>query len=521
MATTKSKLNSKLGKVSDIRFCTSAGKNMCTKIYTAENAKYTIKIGCKQPAKAVNPYQIQYRLRSRYTAANAKTKGADWTKWSAWGNMVQFTKSGTTYNVGNKTNPDEWLKSNKGVNKKSSYMTFYTFDNAGITSTYDARQYQVRIRTYNASTRKHGSWVNSSSLTIYKAAKVIDETVHRGADGSFMLDCNYIWDRGGTVHIDSIMDTDGRELLKAPVTRAMNYDSQRRAGSTPALKSGYTPGEFEIALGKIKRDLEYGESLAINAWYQTKDGAKTYFKTPITVSRQDTTIDQPRVTVDKDETRGYMTVRVYKAQASDYIETISGSLSYTFRGKKYAVKPAKSTVDLSVADTVTPMATYIYRWVPLNTALIVQVTVGNDYHSTQTFKATVQMDIDRFMVNSVNDPQGLTAAVDGRNASMSIDSAAKITTGLPYGRQTPFAVYTPGRTTKIRLAGKVFEDAVSPSRLSARMTRRWWDAIRNNPGIYMLRTPDGQMYQIATSNVSIAKTNEAVCQFSLDSTEVS
>lgn len=79
MATpTKSTLNSKLPGVDKIAFCTSAGKDMCLKLYTGENGKFSMKVGYRQLSKAY-PFQIQYRVRSRYTQANAKKKGADWT----------------------------------------------------------------------------------------------------------------------------------------------------------------------------------------------------------------------------------------------------------------------------------------------------------------------------------------------------------------------------------------------------------------------------------------------------------
>lgn len=76
MATaTSSKLNSKLPTVSKIAFCTAAGKNMATKIFTGENGKFSIKVGFKQNAKTY-PFQIQYAQRSRYTNTVAKQKGA-------------------------------------------------------------------------------------------------------------------------------------------------------------------------------------------------------------------------------------------------------------------------------------------------------------------------------------------------------------------------------------------------------------------------------------------------------------
>ena len=74
----KSTLNAMMPQVTKIAFCTSAGKNMATKIYTAENGKFTRKVGFKQTSK-IYPFQIQYRHRSRYTWANAKIKGANYT----------------------------------------------------------------------------------------------------------------------------------------------------------------------------------------------------------------------------------------------------------------------------------------------------------------------------------------------------------------------------------------------------------------------------------------------------------
>lgn len=83
MATaTTSKLNSKLPTVSKIAFCTSAGKDMGTKIWTGENGKFSRKVGFHQGSRTY-PFQIQYCTHSRYTSENEKKKGARWTAWSA------------------------------------------------------------------------------------------------------------------------------------------------------------------------------------------------------------------------------------------------------------------------------------------------------------------------------------------------------------------------------------------------------------------------------------------------------
>lgn len=78
MATaTKSTLNKKLPVMSKIAFCSSAGEDMATKIFAGSNGKFECKVGFKQ-VKKTYPFQIQYRQRSRYTDANAKTVGASW-----------------------------------------------------------------------------------------------------------------------------------------------------------------------------------------------------------------------------------------------------------------------------------------------------------------------------------------------------------------------------------------------------------------------------------------------------------
>ena len=156
MATaTKSTLNAKLPNVDKISFCTAAGKNMCEKLYTGENGKFSMKVGFRQKSKAY-PFQIQYRVRSRYTQANAKKKGANWTAWTVWKNAVAV--SGIAINATETAKPvNRWMKANKGVNKNATYATFYTFSGYQIPAGYDARQFQFRIRTFNKAKAKHGN----------------------------------------------------------------------------------------------------------------------------------------------------------------------------------------------------------------------------------------------------------------------------------------------------------------------------------------------------------------------------
>lgn len=79
MAATKSTLNSKMPKPSNISFGSSV-KKRGTVAYTGENGKLgTCKVYFKQN-KTTYPFQVQYRTRSRYNETNEKKKNAKWTK---------------------------------------------------------------------------------------------------------------------------------------------------------------------------------------------------------------------------------------------------------------------------------------------------------------------------------------------------------------------------------------------------------------------------------------------------------
>lgn len=320
-AVTKSTLNKKLANVSTIRFCTSAGKNMTDAVYYTPGKGISISIGLKQPKGNTNGYQIQYREHSRLIPSKVKKKGAEWTTWSSWKNLIEISTVNSQTHVktvlvaANSTkNPDTWLNPNVKANTKTSYLVFYKFSNTKIDATYDARSYQFRVRTYNAKTKKHGSWI-TQTLYVYKKAIVEDTTVHVGPNGSMIFDLNYKWDRDGTVVISSVKPVEytghstyelpttkglprpsddpsgtptkalnatlreysvvNRNLLKKSVTKAVNYDSRRTGTSTPPKKSGYKPGQFTITIDEMKTGIKYGELLQITGYYKTSDGAKT------------------------------------------------------------------------------------------------------------------------------------------------------------------------------------------------------------------------------------------------------
>lgn len=168
---------------------------------------------------------------------------------------------------------NRWMKANKGVNKNGTYQTFYTFTSYQIPAAYDTREFQFRIRTFNKSKARHGNWT-TQSLLVYKRAHLLDDTLITASDGGLRCKFNYVWDRSCTLQVDSIVDAEGRELLRKPYTVAVKK-ARLNNSTTPRPRTGYKPGQLDIPIERIKRKVAAGEVLTTKMYFVTGDGAKT------------------------------------------------------------------------------------------------------------------------------------------------------------------------------------------------------------------------------------------------------
>lgn len=504
-----STLNKKLARMGKPVFCTSAGKNMCTKIFTKEGGGYSISFCFKQTSKT-NPFQIQYRYKHRYTTAKQKEKGAKYTGYTSWKNAIEMT--GVAY--GSTKSANEWLKANRGVVKSGTYNKFLTRSGKSIGADYDAQYWQFRVRTYNAKTKKHGEWVTSDTLCIYKAAKIVDETMHRTPDGGIMFDLNYIWDKGGTMLIDSIKDSTGRQLLKNKITRALSKDSNRTSTSKPALRSGYTPGEFEVKASELKRAVEYGEKLTLSVYYKTKDGAKTYLSCT-TVSNEDTSINLPTKEIEKYLGAGLVYVRIYKSDADDVIEYASATATYEYNGKKYTIRPYYQKINLKVKDTTTCIAEFRFR-PPIGLECSYKVTVSNDYKSSRTLRFTESIGYNHFVFNSLSEDEVYASL--GGNAKLSMTTQRVTELGLPHGRSLPIAFFGNGAQNELTLSGVIVEGNTYDTSKYGKF--EWWNKLRTQQGLFCLRCPNGEMYDVAITKVDISSEHDGLREVTVTMMEV-
>ena len=506
MATaTKTTLNSKLPVVSKIAFCTSAGAGMATKIYTGENGKFTRYVGFKQNSKTY-PFQIQYRQRSRYTSANARIKGAQWTNWSAWKNAVAV--SGIAKDATESAKPvNKWLKANKGVNKKGTYQTFFTMSSYQIPATYDARQFQFRIRTINKSKAKHGNWT-TQTLSVYKRAAVVDETIITASDGGMKIKFNYIWDRTANIQVNSIKDSAGRELLKKDFTSAVQ-SAYLTSQTSPTPRAGYQGGQVLIPMSRLKRRIVVGETLTLGVNFTTGDGAPT----PLTSG----TVIEPRrdipMTINRtwDEERGLLTVTATNND-SVRLADVCCNVSYTYNGKSYSAAAVSVSKNLAAGGTST-----FYFFPPIGIPLTLYIKEEDvldykDAETAQTFTVTAK----GYRFNKTNSLS--ICGVAWGNANYEINSEPQFETALPYGRNNNVIFYGQGNTNSITFGATLVDKENCYGGSYARKLA--WDTVRNNQGVYYFRTNKGDMYKVGMTSVNLNHETKDLYELQVEMLEV-
>lgn len=535
MAVAKQKYNSKMPKVSGIKFCTNGYKNQCEHITTSEGGRFSIQVCFKQPGNrnSFSSYQVQYREHSKYNAANAKKQGTDWTAWSPWKNMIEFKSGKTTVKVGSTKDPDTWFIGNRGIWKNNTYVWVYKFENAGISSNFCRRAYQVRIRTWNYKTKQHGAWVSSNTLAVSRSPWVVDEWLYRAADdGGLIVDFNHDWDRGCNAVFASIKDSAGRELLKSKnASVSVNYDAARSATTKPAKRtSGYWfPGRAKVPLSKLKRAIEYNEHLTVSAYFYTDHYSKTYFHNhanPWKVAKAVTDIDAPRITLYRVEEECAISVHVWKGKPSDTVQTGGITCKYMHNGKWYSItRGITRHYEKPLPKDPTKLMSAWFPHLPLNTELTFDVTVGNNYYDSEKTSAKTTFKTGRaWYLAKENDSRKCRAVLElGLNdyPEFSVRASSKSRYELTYGRVKPFAAFSPGSTNVITLNGVIPESASDAGYTHPRCLYRHWAHIKENlDGTYILRGPNGEMFKVLIEELDFRRTAKGRYEVSASFVEV-
>lgn len=505
MATaTKSSLNKKLPVMDKIAFCSSAGVDMATKIFTGENGVFSCKVGFKQTNKSY-PFQVQYRQRSRYTEENAQIVGASFTNWSDWKCAIAITNVVPADGTEEDYPVDRWLNANQGVNKKATYITCYEFSNYLIPSDYDAREFQFRIRAFNKSQAKHGNWA-TETLTVYKRADIQDETPITKTDGGMVIKFNYIWDKTASINVNSIKDASGRELVKKPFTTRIEY-ATLDSGTLPEARTGYTGGKINIPLGNLKRRIEVAEVLSGDIEFKTVDGAITKMELgEVQEPHRDIELS---MSYTWDEELGLLKVSVINVDEVEIIE-LGCNITYIYHNKVYALPPIAEEIDLE--DT-----SFFWFYPPIG--------IPFDIHAKAEDEDNIKDDTDILNASvsargyRMNKADSLTiGAVAWGNPELEVKSQRQMESALPYGREKNIVFYGLGDTTEIGFSAVIVDKA---NLYGGELSRKeMWDTVRNNQGVYFFRTSKGEMYKVGLREISIVNDGNNMYLLNVDMVEV-
>lgn len=346
------------------------------------------------------------------------------------------------------------------------------------------------------------------TLTVCKRAAVANENPIIRTDGGVKIKFNYISDRYKSVQVDSVMDSAGRELLRKPFYATVEV-AHLSANTTPTPRTGYQPGLVNIPLSALKRKVTAGESLsASKIYFRTDQDALTRFSLGNVLDpRRD--IDMS-ITPTWNESLGILTVAVANNDEVA-LSSVGCSVSYTYNGKSYSISPYSSTINLASGGY-----SYFRFFPPIGLQLTIHVSEEDvdDYKDWET--ATYTPTAKGYRLNKL-DSYG-TCGVAWGNPSWDMTSQPQMETALPYGREKNVAFYGKGNTTAINLSALIVDKANLYGGDYGR--KKAWDTIRNNQGIYVFRTPKGDMYKVALTNVSITHDTKDLYNLNVSMTEV-
>ena len=543
MAATKTKYSSLLPKVSNITIGSSVSKRG-TVAFTGENGKLgTAYVYFKQPGTKY-PYQIQYRTRSHYTEENQKKKGAEWTKWSAWknGRLEDTFTSPVLGTVNPKATQEkapmrQWMKGNRGTNKKSKYQKAFNLTGHGIASTYDGREWELRIRTVNKAKARHGKLVYGK-VTVWKRTAIVDERAFVAKDAGLDIRFQFKGSDEGTTVVNSIKDSNGAEILKAQFKGAKltwTYDNY----SNVSARSGYTPAKTAISRSMLTRDIAYGENLTCDIVFTNEHKAPTPFKLT-GVNTMDTSLKEGiSIELDKNSDIGGLIVKVNDSQAAyDAIDGVWAKIFYTDKNGKD--KSLTAFCEKKVLDGSSTQIGTFYFLPPYNVPLKINVGLYSRYGSSCGFEQTLDAQfnsgkytllrqwIDTKDVDAVNswmlgkigkntyEYTQIAEAYD--KVELSVSTSQENIYLNPLGEKKAWgATSGAAPTTTLSFSANVMDKDIEDTACQKKV----WESMREGIGSYFcLRTPYGEVYTILLDSMSLSKTAPYIYSVAFRGTEI-
>ena len=487
-----SSLNTNLPKIDNLHFCSSAGQNMSLKI--GVKGGFSRKVGFKQPGLSF-PYQIQYRHRSKYTDEIQNSKGAEYTKWTDW--MVAVQVGGLPIDTTETALPaNTWNKANKGVNTTSDYLTFYEFSNYKIPDSYQERQFEFRLRTYDKARNTHGIW-SSYVLSVIKLPDIQDFQLLEQSNGYLTVLFNRKgYSKGMSFYAGPMIDNNIVNINQDTGPQKIYSSNSQRIQS----RTGYT--KQAVYLENLTRSVVGGEFLDCDFHFEV-DGFRIPFEGNYLVndiSQPDTAkVDIDESSITWDEQLGSYQVKViyYSATTS---KKKSCYLNYTYNGVKLTIQPAVSKTAYRSNARWEVLYTF---YPPIGVSFTLEAQY--EYTTASVYKATYSqpaLQANGYRLTFMNEVDG--ALVYG-NTRYNINAVPTVVSSLPFGRNRPMVVFGKGETVNITLQGTIVDFSGCYGGNYGR--RKAWEDISNRANkLFVFRNHTGLWCKVAITNIQLEKT---------------
>lgn len=451
-------------------------------------------VGWRQPSFTYS-YQPQYYVNVRLVPDKQLSTGATYSK-TTW----------KWINPDWKTDPAKPDTRNSGVtqDKNNRWYRYLNFAGKSLMTkgSYDRMDIWVRVRTYNPKAKEHGAWVTQKiqvkcvpTVTVHKLVAL--------ADGGLRVYLNTGgWKRGGS----KLRLVVGKRMRGNEITVEVEAIGGEEAADFPYVEikggmfksGGFGPGD----------SIKFGDGSA----FITCDGVEASVSGTYTIDAVSAVIDEPSVSIVRNEDDGTVTATVSKSDAADDWDTAEAWAKVYVRGEEQRLDP--------VYSSGTDDATRTFKFMPpLDSTIELRVNVANDLGGAWggSYDVAPIPSNGRVMVNYTDgtDKQpkngrfyGSKVAAMNYETEFSTDATRETDMELPHGRKRPVAFLAEGLKKTISVKGSI--GALLDGSLETVPFSGYYDwlAFQEQQGLVLLRMPETDAYQCVCTKATIGQEDE-------------
>ncbi len=441
---------------------------------------------CLKWCSAYSTFQVQYRSRKRYSPAHSQavygTTGEQWTDWGDWaGATITGTETAT---AATRIGSNKWA-----MNSTAPFATSNNF------ATYDAIEWQTRVRVYDAANGKCSLWATQTLRQDFTPS--VNMYAKQELAGYVTVTYETNWTRGGKVTVygnswgNTPLVTKDQETTGTTSTITLQIPRKNITGLTAGSNRLYAHSWwFAPACSRL------GSLDVLDA---RKNGVT------MTAHPNPSTVTPPVISLDGDTLQitdvSYTSVFAYIEWEDEEGRGYASEVTLTKNSGKWA------------GDLIAP---------PYDTELTIRaVAVGSDGVLWAQSSITATIDSQKRLSWTLDDGTGVNVTLHTDAAEISLSETPEGETVKPAGRARPLSRYGTGGTRTIScsaaiMRGSYFADNAKHNQA----THKELLAVLRSQSDMWFRTPNGGRYRVRVTDFSITQ-NSNYEQISVSMEEVS